>query len=620
MTGAVTKLRGLWREHPLRSALGKRLLAWLLLLSLVPLIVSNTIGYLASGRIINALAERDLQALTAVQAHHVRDEIERLSSGLLSAARADRLLVASAAALRDSSASLVVLSGASGLAAEELGRLREQLEAFNSLALVSPAGVVVASSPPFASGVRWSEGEVIARARAEGRAFSVGRTGAAHEPHLLFAAALPSPDEAPPALVIGTIGGAGIGAALHIPSHLAGSIEAFLADDLGRPVFVSHPHAAIDYGRPLPAYRALVDGVRRRPDREAGEVVGSSHAVPGYPLRFLAEVPVRAALGELRWLRQLSAVLEATFVLVLIAVAWTVSRGIVRPVYELVAAADRIGKGDLQARVAVTQRDELGQLAQRFNDMASQLQESVARIRDLHKEEMLRAEQLATVGELAAGIAHELKTPLLGIASGAQLLSRRLDQRDHEGRHLAGEMLQRIQRMEGAVQDLLNYARPSPARLSLLDLNAIVERALRLVEPRAQRSGVAIGRSLAAELPSSLVDPDQIGQVVVNLALNGIEAMQGGGRLEVETREADGVVELRVSDSGPGIAPAERDRIFRPFYTTKHTGTGLGLAIVRQIVERHGGAVAVADAPSGGARFVVSLPAEGRRGPNGGGA
>ncbi|MBI1722335.1 MAG: HAMP domain-containing protein [Gemmatimonadetes bacterium] len=616
--GQLATWRTLWRENPLRSALGKKLLAWLLLLSLVPLFVSNTIGYLASGRIINGLAERDLQALTAVQAHHVRDEIERLLLGLVSAARADRLLVASAAALRDSSASPVVLSGASGLAAEELQRLREQLGTFGELLLVGPSGTVVASSPRFASGVHWRDAGLVAHAATEGRTFAIGSASATAAPPLLFAAALPGPDATGPAIIVGTVAAADVGTALQIPRLLAGVIEAYIVDDVGRPVFVSRPRGPIDYQQPLPLYRALAEGARRYRGDEAGEVVASSHAVPGYALRFISEVPVRAALGELRWLRRLSVILEATFVLVLIGAAWIVSRGILRPVSQLVAAAERIGQGDLEARVAVHQRDEVGQLAERFNDMARQLHESAVRIRNLHDEQMRRAEQLATVGELAAGIAHELKTPLLGVASGAQLLSRRLEPSDAEGRRLAGEMLQRIRRMEEAMQALLSYARPSPTRLSRLDLNAIVERALRLVEPRADRSSVAITRRLAPTLPSVQMDPDQIGQVIVNLVLNGIEAMAEGGCLEVETRVADGTVELWVSDSGPGIASAERERIFRPFYTTKHTGTGLGLAIVRQIVERHGGLVFVIDRPEGGTRFVVALPLDRQPGLGGG--
>lgn len=612
MQAAWASWRALWHENPLRSALGKRLLAWLLLLSLLPLILSNAVGYVVSGRIIGGLAERDLRALTTVQAHHVRDVLERLSLGLELAAGADRLLVASAAALRDSSASPVVLSGASGLAAEELDRLREQLTTFSSLALVRPSGRVVASSPRFASGVLWRDPVLVSRAASQERAFAVGRGIERREPSLVFAVALPAPDTAPPAVVIGVIAFADIGSALQIPARLAGVVEGFVVDEAGRPVFASDPRGPIDYERPLPQYRSLAGGVTRYRDGDGDgdEVVGSRHRVPGYPLQFVSQVPVRAALGELRWLRQLSVVVEVTFVLVLVAAAWVVSGGIVRPVYQLVAAAERIGRGDLGVAVTVTQRDELGQLAERFNDMAAQLRESAMRIRDLHAEQMRRAEQLATVGELAAGIAHELKTPLLGLSSGTQLLNRHLDPGDREGRHLTGEMLQRIQRMETAIQDLLNYARPSPARLSRLDLNAIVERALRLVEPRAERSGVLIHRDLASGLPHLQVDPEQIGQVLINLVLNGIEAMVAGGHLEVETRRTGAAIQVVVNDSGPGISPAERERVFRPFYTTKHTGTGLGLAIVRQIVERHGGGVSVGEAPQGGAQFVVSLPTD----------
>ncbi len=611
--------RMLWRENPLRSALGKRILTWLLLLSLVPLFVSNSIGYLASSRIIHGLARRDLDALAEAQAHHVRDEIERLLLGLTSAARDDRLLMASAAALRDPAARPGALSGASALAAEELERLRRQLQVFTVLELVDPAGVIVAASPRFASGLRWGDPAVLARAvrSADGDAFAVDRTpggggGPAPTPRLLFAAALFVPDTSRPVVVVGAVEAAAIGPALQIPSLLGGAVEGFIVDASGLPLLVSHPHGRVDYGRALSSERALAAGAEQYRRDDGAEVVGSAHSVPGYPLSFIAEVPVGAALGGLRGLRLLSVLLGAMFVLVVIGVAWVVSRGLVRPVYALVGATERIGQGDLGASVAVDKRDELGLLAERFNAMAAQLRESAARIRDLHEEEMRRAEQLATVGELAAGVAHELKSPLLGIAGGVQLLGRHLDAADAEGRRLTEELLQRVSRMEGAVQGLLSYARPSPARPSRLDLNAIVERALALVEPRAARSGVVVRRELGRALPAVMADPEQISQVVVNLALNGVEAMRDGGRLDVRTRRVDGGVELSIRDTGPGVGAEDRDKIFRPFYTTKHAGTGLGLAIVRQIVDRHGGRVQLADDAHGagaqGAEFTVALP------------
>ena len=600
--------RMLWRENPLRSALGKRILLWLLLLSLVPLFVSNTTGFLASSSIIHRLARRDLDALTEVQAQHVRDEIDRLLVGLGSAARNDRLLMASAAALREPAARQVVQAGAASLAGEELELLRRQLQVFTGLKLVNPSGVIVAASPRIASAMPWRDRALLARA-ADGTAFAVERVGAPAAPQLLLAAALFAPDTTGPVIVVGSVASAAIGPALQIPALLAGAVEGFIVDEAGLPVLVSHPRAPVDYARPLPSHRALAAGAARYRSADGTEVIGSAHAVPGYPLRFIAEIPVQAALGGLRGLRLLSLVLGLAFVLVVIAAAWIVSRGVVRPVYALVGATERIGQGDLGASVAVGQRDELGLLAERFNAMAAQLRESAARIRDLHAEEMRRAEQLATVGELAAGVAHELKTPLLGIAGGVQLLARHLGPADAEGRRLLDELLERVGRMEAAVQGLLSYARPVPARRSRLNLNAIVERALALVEPRAERSAVRIRRELSDALPPVLVDPEQIGQVVVNLALNGVEAMRSGGVLVVRTRRVDGGVELSVADSGPGIAAEEREKIFRPFYTTKHAGTGLGLAIVRQIVDRHGGRIALADGDAG-AQFVVSLPVD----------
>ncbi len=617
MRRSVPRWRALWRENPLRSALGKRILLWLLLLSLVPLVVSNTTGYLASSSIIHRLARRDLDALTEVQAHHVRDEIERLLVGLASAARNDRLLMASGAALRERAARPAMLRGAASLANEELEPLRRQLQVFTALELVGPAGVVVAASPPGEVGTRWRDRGLLARAAA-GHAFAVERVGAPLTPRLLFAAALFAPDTARPVIAVGTVEASDIGPAFQIPPLLAGAVEGFIVDEAGLPVLVSHPRAPVDYAHALPSQRALAVGAQRYRSADGTEVVGSAHAVPGYPLSFIAEIPVQAALGGLRGLRLLSVVLELAFVLVVVGVAWIVSHGVVRPVYALVGATERIGHGDLEASVAVRQRDELGLLAERFNTMAAQLRESAARIRDLHEEEMRRAEQLATVGELAAGVAHELKTPLLGISGGVQLLGRHIGPADAEGRRLLDELLERVGRMEAAIHGLLSYARPLPARRSRLALNAIVERALALVEPRAKRSGVRIRRRLSDALPLVLVDPEQIGQVVVNLALNGVEAMRAGGELVVATRRVDGGVELSVADSGPGVPAAEREKIFRPFYTTKHAGTGLGLAIVRQIVDRHGGRVALAEREAG-AEFLVSLPVGAEAEPAGGG-
>lgn len=610
MTPKATGWRLLWRENPLRSALGMRILAWLLLLSLVPLFLSNSVGYLASGRIIGRLAARDLDALTAIQAQHVRDEIDRLLLSLSAAARNDRLLMASAATLRDTASGPAGLSGASGLAGEELVRLERQLLDFTTLELVGPSGVVVAASSPYASGTRWVDRAALNRAAAQGQTFDVERSGVPALPRLVFLVSLSAPGTGPPVLVAGTIEASDIGSALQLSAFLPGDVDGFIVDGEGLPIFVAHPHGAVDYSRPLPSYRALARGSSRYAGSERGEVVGTTAPVPGYRLHFVSEVPVRAALAELRGLRLLSVVLGSVFLLVVIAAAWVVSRSVVRPVYALVRGTERIAQGDLETSVDVPQHDELGLLGRRFNDMASQLRESAARIRDYHSEEMRRAEQLATVGELAAGIAHELKSPLLAIGSGVQLLSSRLGPSDTEGHRLVEEMLQRLGRMEGAVQELLNYARPKPVRMARLDLNAIVERALRLVEPRAERSGVEIRRAFSARLPPVVVDPEQIGQVVVNLACNGIEAMEGGGRLEIATGRIPGAIQLSVTDSGPGVGPEERERIFRPFYTTKHAGTGLGLAIVRQVVDRHGGSIALGDSNGRGAQFLVSLPVE----------
>ncbi|OYV68366.1 MAG: hypothetical protein B7Z72_08300, partial [Gemmatimonadetes bacterium 21-71-4] len=223
---------------------------------------------------------------------------EWLLSGLASAARNDRLLVASAAALRDTTTRPVTQSGATSLAVEELERLRRQLQVFTALELVNPSGVIVAASPRFASGMRWRERAVLARAAA-GRAFAVERIGAPPVPRLVFAAAMFAPDTTRPVIVVGSIEWAAIGPALQIPPLIAGVVEGFIVDQAGLPVLVSYPHGVVDYSRPLPSHRALASGAPRYRSADGAEVIGSAHDVPGYPLSFVAEIPVRAALGGL---------------------------------------------------------------------------------------------------------------------------------------------------------------------------------------------------------------------------------------------------------------------------------------------------------------------------------
>jgi two-component system sensor histidine kinase HydH len=218
-----------------------------------------------------------------------------------------------------------------------------------------------------------------------------------------------------------------------------------------------------------------------------------------------------------------------------------------------------------------------------------------------------RSEQLAAVGQLAAGVAHEVRNPLTSIKMLVEAALRR-----PEGKGLTREDLQvihaEVKRLEGTVQGFLDFARPPQLQRAPCDLRAVVAQSVELVRARARQQGVTVDvREPEAALTAD-VDRGQITTVLVNLFLNALDAMPRGGRLEVRAESnGDGAV-LRVADTGPGLAAAVAPRLFTPFVSTKPTGTGLGLSISRRILEEHGGTIRADNRPEGGAVFTVTLP------------
>lgn len=222
------------------------------------------------------------------------------------------------------------------------------------------------------------------------------------------------------------------------------------------------------------------------------------------------------------------------------------------------------------------------------------------------QEQLLRSDRLATVGELAVGLAHELRNPLAGMAGALHVLEDQLDPAD--GRHgLLAEVQAQIVRMNKTLTDLLRHARPaSPERIAV-DINGLVDQSLRFIP----RNGVDVVRRYDRSLPPVWVDPSLIHQALLNMLVNARQAMPQGGRLTIETRlgTRQGLpVEIAIQDTGSGIHPEHLPRVFQPFFTTKAQGTGLGLAIAARIVEQHGGRVSVESKAGAGSTFTVALP------------
>jgi signal transduction histidine kinase len=294
-------------------------------------------------------------------------------------------------------------------------------------------------------------------------------------------------------------------------------------------------------------------------------------------------------------------------VLLVMGSALVISVLVVRPVARLAQAVRRTADGDLDSRVPVERDDELGRLAQDFNAMAERLRAARREIERSHHENMERAERMASLGELAASLAHEVRNPLSGLSGAVQVLGEHFAG-DPKRREVVEEMGTQIQRLGKAVDDLLSFARPARPALRLVDLNVGVGEVISLMKKHAARCRVAVTFTPAAASSDVFADAEQVRQVWVNLMLNAFQAMPNGGTLEVRVEASDTTVEVAFVDSGSGIPEEIRDRIFRPFFTTKHTGTGLGLAICDRIVRDHGGSIDVVSAPGEGSCFTVSLP------------
>ena len=226
------------------------------------------------------------------------------------------------------------------------------------------------------------------------------------------------------------------------------------------------------------------------------------------------------------------------------------------------------------------------------------------------EDRMINMEKLASIGTLAAGVAHEINNPLAGILIYAELLARELEQ-ESPIRENVEVIINQTMRCQQIVNRLLDFSRQSLGEKKLLDVNEILRRCVELVRHQAFFHNIKIELELGEELPQIVGDPGQLQQVFTNLLLNAIDAMAplGGGTLALRLGRADGAARVEVEDEGPGIPPERLQSIFEPFFTTKRDsgGTGLGLSISHSIVEQHGGTIAVENLARG-CRFTVVLP------------
>jgi signal transduction histidine kinase len=325
---------------------------------------------------------------------------------------------------------------------------------------------------------------------------------------------------------------------------------------------------------------------------------------------------VRRPRVELERRIRLAAIfIAAAGILGSLALSSWAGRRVTRPVERLARAAHEVAGGRWDTRVEATSTDELGQLAQAFNGMTRQLIEQ--------RDRLTQAERVAAWRELARRLAHELKNPLFPLQITVENMVRARtehpDQFDEVFREGAAALLAELGNLGTIIGRFSDFAKMPAPELQAVNLDEVIRRAARLSEAQIQAPGkppVTLKLELAAGGEIIQADPELLHRAIQNLLMNALDAMPEGGTLLVRSAPAPGGVTVEVSDTGIGLTPEERDRLFTPYYTSKQHGTGLGLAIVQSIVSDHGGRIRVESEPERGTTFRIELPASPASGPS----
>jgi signal transduction histidine kinase len=385
---------------------------------------------------------------------------------------------------------------------------------------------------------------------------------------------------------------------------LVGNKDGQLWSDTGKLAYPGTPGSTIEYTR---------DGARW---------VSAASEIKGTPWVYAMEIPERVALAPARALLTPFVVIGALIALAATLIGWTASRRITMPLAHLTAATEAIARGERDVPlVAVDRHDEIGRLARSFATMATsvrsvrdrlesdvdartgELTHAVGRLRELD-EELQRSERFATIGRLSGTVGHELRNPLSVMSSVVFLLDS-LPDASPKLKDYSSLLREQIRLSERIISDLLDRARHSAPVRRAVDVPAFLND---LIARAGIPSTVRVERQFPETMPAVTVDRDRVGQIVWNLLTNAVQAMQSAGVLQVNAILSDERLRIEVCDSGPGIAPADRERVFEPLFTTKAQGVGLGLSVSRAYARSNGGDLYVKDGPSQGACFCLDLP------------
>jgi two-component system nitrogen regulation sensor histidine kinase NtrY len=360
----------------------------------------------------------------------------------------------------------------------------------------------------------------------------------------------------------------------------------------------------------------------QRSHRELQKTIGSdsanSESFDAIPLvgrdgDLLGVLSVGSSLQDLvqmlNFIRSLALLVAGGVILLGLVLGWWISARVTRPIEQLAAGAREVAAGHWQARVEVYSRDEIGQLAEAFNDMTRQLAEQ--------RERLVQTERVAAWRELARRLAHELKNPLFPLQLTVENLQRAREQTSEQFDEIFFEstatLRAELESLKAIVTRFSDFAKMPAPEFEPVDLNESVRSVVKLFEPQFSTVGrppITPELYLDENLARPHADPILLRKALENLVLNSLDAMPAGGTLTVRTSQHNGAVRLDVTDTGAGLTPEECARLFTPYYSSKQHGTGLGLAIVQSVVSDHGGKIAVESAPGAGATFRIELPIE----------
>ncbi len=363
---------------------------------------------------------------------------------------------------------------------------------------------------------------------------------------------------------------------------------------------------------------------------QGNEVLGSWKWIPTLESYLVAEQDAKEAFHQINLLVNRASIIFIISTLLILGLSYWVIGTITKPIELLGKTVTSIAGGNFEKTLATNRKDEIGRLIQGVNTMAERLKtvhgelegkiktsdralEKAYNILKQRQEQLIRSEKMAALGQLSAGIAHEIRTPLTSIKIFIQSLEKELDLDENQQEDFR-IIRKEIDRINENVTRFLNFARPEDPLFQQVNIHALVMDTLTLLTAKIKNVGIRLDISLPEDSPPVEGDPKQLSQVFLNLLLNAIEAMPHGGGLTIcSTRKVisdtqDEFLQLMIQDTGCGIPEKDRPYLFDPFFTTKDAGTGLGLSIVYSIVQKHNGQIEVESKVGKGSSFIVSLP------------